>query len=350
MAELISVIVPVYNMGESLEKCVASILEQDGADYELILVDDGSKDDSWARCQRREKNDVRISAYHQENQGPGPARNLGISKARGRYAYFPDADDTLSPHALQIMLAAMKKNQSDLVVFGYQAMDQKGEVRRKKTYPEFVKDAEAIRQDFSDYASMKTKFGIKGAPWNKFFDLEIIREHHVVFPPLRRYEDEVFISRYMCWASKVQFIEDVLYTYYMNDLTLEWKKFPDDYYDLVQKFYAYCHEDVLAWNPKDTKTTQIVNEEYVDGIVRALELNYSPKYNYSSREIKRLVKQQVEQSSICSLEIYSDYSSYKKALLHLFKKKQYGAAMMAMWLKIRAEKMNMDRMSKKYRN
>ena len=348
MSELLSVIVPVYNMGVSLEKCVASILSQEDADFELILVDDGSKDDSWERCLRMQERDSRVRAYHQENQGPGPARNTGIEHANGRWAYFPDADDTLSPRAFRIMLDAIEKNGADLLVFGYQAIDQKGEVRRHKTYPELVFTGEHIRNDYAEFAGLKTKYGIQGAPWNKLFDMNLIRAHTIRYLPLRRYEDEAFITDYMCYAEKVQFIEDVLYTYYMNDLALEWKKFPDDYANIVMTFQEHRKRTVLSWNPADQETLQIATEDYVDGIVRALELFFSPKYTYSNAEIKKLVIETVEKADICVYPIYSDYSIYKKVLLHLLKRKLYGLSMLGIRFKIWAEKRGLDRASHKY--
>ncbi len=348
MSDLISVIIPVYNMGNSLETCVSSVLAQENVDFEVILVDDGSMDNSWERCLCLQEKDKRVSAFHTENRGSGPARNYGMEQAKGRYAYFPDADDQLAQGALHIMLESIRKNDADLLVFGYQALDQKGEVRRRKIYPDFVREGEAIRRDYSDYAGMKTKYGIQGAPWNKMFDLEIVRKYGIAYPPLRRHQDEGFIARYMNYSVRVQFIADVLYTHHMNDLSLEWKKFPANYTDIVRALYDTRRETILSWNPEDRKTHQIIHEEYVDALVKALELSWSPKHSFKSGERKKWIADQVEKSDICQLEIYSDYSIYKKALLHLFRMKWYGLAMLAMKMKIRAEKKGLDQMSNKY--
>lgn len=349
MADMISVVVPVYNMGDSLEKCVNSVLMQENAEFEVILVDDGSTDDSWERCQRLQQQDARVRAFHTENRGSGPARNHGIAQAQGRYVYFPDADDELAPMALSRMLAAVGESGADLLVFGYQVLDENGHVRRKKTYPAFVRDAQSIRQDYGDYAGLKTKYGIQGAPWNKLFDLSVIREYGVEYPPLRRHQDEGFIARYMCRAVKVQFIEDVLYTHYQNTLALEWKKFPVDYADIVRALYATRQETILAWNPQDKRTQQVIREELVDNLVKAMELSFSPKHQLTGRQRRDWVQKHVEESGICAFEIYSDYSRYKKVLLRLFRRKRYRLALAAMHLKTLAEKQGLDWMSKKYR-
>ena len=349
MSGLISVVVPVYNMGNSLDRCVASILSQENADFEVILVDDGSTDDSWERCQHLSQQDERVRAFHTENRGSGPARNHGIEQAQGRYVYFPDADDTLTPNALRCMLDSIQKNSADLLVFGYQVLDENGHARRIKTYPEFVQDGESIRQNYSNFAGLKTRYGIQGAPWNKLFDLDVIRQHDITYPPLRRHQDEAFIARYMCHASKVQFISDSLYTHYQNTLTLEWKKFPVDYADIVRELYKTRQDTILAWNAEDHKTHQIIHEELVDDLIKAFELSYSPKHDLTAAQRRQWVAKHVEESGICRFVIYSDYSQYKKVLLQLFRHKLYRSALTVIRLKVTADKFGMDWLSKKYR-
>lgn len=183
---------------------------------EIILVDDGSKDDSLERCLKLRDKDSRIVVYHTENQGSGPARNHGIKHASGRYIYFPDADDELDGSAISKLVYAMQDGRFDLVVFGYKSIDVNGEIILKKAYPEMEKDGSDIRLDYSDYMGASRKYGIQGAPWNKFFSLETVKEYNVEYPPLRRHQDEGFISRYMCHTNKIHFINDVLYTHYLN--------------------------------------------------------------------------------------------------------------------------------------
>lgn len=90
---LLSVIVPVYNAAATLEKCAASVLDQAPEAAELILVDDGSADDSPALCDRLAAEDCRVRVIHQKNGGASAARNAGLAAARGRYVQFVDADD-----------------------------------------------------------------------------------------------------------------------------------------------------------------------------------------------------------------------------------------------------------------
>lgn len=233
----VSIVVPVYNMGSKIEKCVHSLMEQTYKNIEIILVDDGSRDDSFAHCKELALEDCRIVAYHTENMGSGPARNYGISHATGRYIYFPDADDYLEPNAIDVMVNAMGVGDVDLVVFGYKNIGVSGKILKVKTYPELIQRGVNIRANYSDYMTTLSKLGIQGAPWNKFFDMNVIREHNISYPPLGRHQDEGFIASYMTHTTCVHFITDVLYTYYTNDLKKEWDKYPVTYIEAVCGLY-----------------------------------------------------------------------------------------------------------------
>ena len=100
MKPLVSIVIPIYNMGDSIESCVKSVLNQDYDNYEVILVDDGSKDNSLEVCNKIAATSALVKVIHTENRGSGPARNTGIENASGRYIYFPDADDYIEPNTI----------------------------------------------------------------------------------------------------------------------------------------------------------------------------------------------------------------------------------------------------------
>lgn len=109
-----SVIVPIYNREKSIKKCVDSILRQSEKDFELILVDDGSTDNSLKICKDFEKTDNRIIVIHKENGGVSSARNAGIDVARGKYVVFVDSDDYVDNNYLEIL----SSKDADLVISG----------------------------------------------------------------------------------------------------------------------------------------------------------------------------------------------------------------------------------------
>ena len=124
---LFSIIIPVYNVKEYLRKCVGSILANSFSDYEVLLVDDGSTDGSDILCDELvQENAGRVRVLHQENQGPGCARNTGVAAAEGEYLFFVDSDDSLKPDALACLAAAVKKYRADILAFDFFSDDGEG--------------------------------------------------------------------------------------------------------------------------------------------------------------------------------------------------------------------------------
>lgn len=113
--EKISVIVPVYNVARYLEQCINSILEQTYTNLEIILVDDGSTDQSGSICDLYKEKDSRITVIHKKNGGLSDARNTGLNICKGNYISFVDSDDYLSPYFYEILMSVAKKKNCDIV-------------------------------------------------------------------------------------------------------------------------------------------------------------------------------------------------------------------------------------------
>ena len=122
---VVSVIVPIYNVGNFIDKGIKNLLSQTFSDFEIILVDDGSTDDSYEKCLAWSKRDGRIRVLHQLNQGAGGARNTGIYNAKGEYIYFFDIDDEISNELLDHNVRIMQSKNVDFVLFGYKSKDIK---------------------------------------------------------------------------------------------------------------------------------------------------------------------------------------------------------------------------------
>jgi glycosyltransferase involved in cell wall biosynthesis len=336
--EKVSIVVPVYNMGDKIENCVQSLINQTYRNIEIILVDDGSKDDSYAHCFHLAEIDPRVVALHTENRGSGPARNTGIDNATGRYIYFPDADDYLDPQAIDILVKAMDNGKYDLVVFGFRNVNQDGKEIKVKQYENAEKDGDIIRSNYSPYMTTMSEFGIQGAPWNKFFDLNVIREHKVEYPPLRRHQDEGFIARYMCHAKRVHFISDVLYTYYVNDLQAEWKKYPVDYIDAVIGLYETRKETILTWNPKDYAIQNLIEREYLCNIIKSLELSFSPKMSFDKNNRIKWLKDSIEKSRISKMSTPNGIGKYQRVIHSMIMKNNVNLLYFALWFKVEMQK------------
>ena len=116
MNPTVSIIVPVYNAKNYLQRCIDSILHQEYTDYELFLVDDGSTDGSGDICDAYAAADARITVIHKENTGVSDSRNLAISQARGTYLQFLDSDDWITPDATKLFVRAATEHDCDLVI------------------------------------------------------------------------------------------------------------------------------------------------------------------------------------------------------------------------------------------
>lgn len=323
MSELVSIIVPVFNMEDTIESSVNSIRNQTYKNIEIILIDDGSTDDSYSICKLMEKTDYRLKAYHTNNMGSGPARNYGIKKASGSYVYFPDADDYLDPNAIGILVEAASKGKYDLVVFGFNCANSKGEIFRTKKYKKESQNGDNIRRSYSKYMTVMSEYGIQGAPWNKFFSLSLIKENDITYPPLRRHQDEGFIAHYMCFACSVLFVSDVLYTYYVNDLKKEWQKYPVDYINAVIGLYETRKQTIMRWNPDDAITHEMIQREYICNVIKSLELSFSPKINYNKKQRKEWIDSLISKSKIEIIDTPSILQQYQSLVLRLIKGKRH---------------------------
>lgn len=347
MNELVSVVIPVYNMENSICECLRSILAQDYPNIEIILVDDGSGDNSLEVCKKLALSDSRIKVFHTENRGSGPARNTGIDNSSGRYAYFPDADDYVAPNAISVLVKAMEEGKHDLVVFGFKNVNSKGHITSEKIYREATFDAEKLRQDYSECIGYTSKWGIQGAPWNKFFDMRVIRENKIEYPPLRRHQDEGFIARYMCYAKSVHFISDLLYTYYTNDLKKEWQKYPVDYIDAVIGLNEIRMQTIYKWNGNDTKTHDLLANEYVCNVIKALELSFSPKMKFSAHERKKWIEQNIVKAKLKIYNVTDTLGTYQKFVMKLVKKSKLSSLYLILKIKVFAEKCGLLRYRRK---
>lgn len=336
--DLVSIVIPVYNMGNKIKTCTRSIMNQTYKNIEIILVDDGSKDNSLKQCFELSQEDERIKVIHTENRGSGPARNEGIKNASGKYIYFPDADDYLDPSAIEILVRTMENAQCDLIVFGYRYVGLNGELISVKQYDNNLFKSDLVRKNYSEYFSLSGRHTIQGAPWNKFFSLEVIKDNNIFYPALRRHQDEGFIARYMNVSTNVVFIEEILYTYYVNDLEKQWDKYPVDYIEAVKGLYKERKSNVLQWNEDDMKTHDLVYSEYICGFIKAIELSFSPKHKLNYKKRKRWILERIKDSEIDVVYVPMVLGKYQKIVLDLIRKRRINKLYFILWIKVNIEK------------
>lgn len=213
---LISVIIPVYNAGRTLAATVSSVLSQDFDSFELILVNDGSKDDSGALCDRLAMSDDRIRVIHKSNGGVSSARNAGLEAACGRYVMFMDADDMLKQGALSLMYA----DDADFVVAGF----EKVEAGKRYSYvPEItcLYDGRDRMCAFFDSILNEEECYVLNSPCFKLFRLSVIREGNLAFVEGLSYaEDKIFVMTFLSRACSARTLAHAVYEYIIREGSL----------------------------------------------------------------------------------------------------------------------------------
>lgn len=209
----ISVVVPIYGVEKYLPKLLDSILVQSIKDFELLLVDDGSKDNSGKICDEYAMKDSRIKVFHKENGGVSSARNYGIKHSRGEYLYFADGDDELLPDCLEVLLSGIDNHHDvDLAIGGY-FYSSNGALRKPKPVPNI--EQLFNRNEITEEA-LHPKYYPLGMPWNNLFKKSIIVENNLLFHN-NVFEDRVFFISYLCHIKgKIYHTTTPVYIYNIN--------------------------------------------------------------------------------------------------------------------------------------
>lgn len=202
----ISVIVPVYNVENYLEECLASIFRQTFQDFELICVDDGSTDSSGALLDKISPSNANMKVFHTKNAGQSAARNFGLSHAQGRYIVFIDGDDSIVPNYLEIFYTEIEQSQSDIVVCRRKSVPAICTWEAASVTPEKIQRIEG--DIFGKYLRKEFKLGVEayGIIWRR----ELLPDNP--FVPGLIYEDYCFFyTRYFKDLRKISVVNEDLY-------------------------------------------------------------------------------------------------------------------------------------------
>lgn len=212
----ISIIVPVYNVEKYIHRCINNILAQTFTDFELILVDDGSPDNSGIFCDNYACLDPRVKVIHQENAGVSTARNKGLNQAVGEYVTFIDSDDWIPDNYLFELYHACVQNLSQVAICDYVLYSSNtSQILVSATEHEtcIMTNREAI--DFYGNLNLEKANALFRAPWAKLIKTEIAKKH--LFPEDRKYaEDAACVYRWLWDSNRVIHTNKTKYYYYQN--------------------------------------------------------------------------------------------------------------------------------------
>lgn len=226
----VSVIIPVYNAEKYLRECLDSIKKQD-CDFEAIIIDDGSLDSSSSICDEYAVSDSRFKVFHCENSGPANARNLGLSKAKGIWITFVDADDKIEPDYLKVCLSQEYKK-ADIIIANHSYLHGGNET--PKHWPnagEQINTSKGLNtlklQTLNIYARNPAQK--ISSTWGKFYRRAIISKSNLGFPQnLTYYEDAIFMWKCISYSTNIFFATDVTPRYIYREVSNSLTHLTDD--------------------------------------------------------------------------------------------------------------------------
>lgn len=219
----ISVIIPVYNAEDFLEESLNSVLNQNFKDFEVICVNDGSKDNSLNILNKYQKKDKRIKVISQKNSGDGGARNKGLKNATGDFVYFLDSDDILFPYSLEKMYDNAINNDSDLVLFKVAWLTEDKPLIYNR--PIFDFDKKFKKNNFQNFTFnyRDIKYYVMNSGyfpiWAKFYRKRFLDNfpNDLIFSENTAFGDVLFHITSLILASKISFVDDFLYQYRLSN-------------------------------------------------------------------------------------------------------------------------------------
>ena len=318
MEELISVIVPIYNVYDYLEKCINSIIHQTYSNLEIILIDDGSDDGCSLICDEYKKLDNRIKVIHKKNEGLSSARNTGLDIATGSLINFVDSDDYLELNMLEELKNNMDKYHSDISICDFYYI--KNNRRREHNYL----DREFIVDGKNKFVYLENEYGLLTIyAWNKLYKRELFNS--IRYPKGKIYEDSYIICDLLDKAKAVSYLIKPLYNYvyrknsivntfslnHFDKITSSNRKITfynkKEYYDLEKKELNKKH-NIITYNLAKMKTYGIDNKDtwnhYYNELVAT---SNSIKWKDSNKYTKRFKVLGKNYITFKSLEYYIYY-------------------------------------------
>ena len=242
--ELVSVIVPIYNVEDTLERCIDSILQQTYMNIEIILVNDSSPDDSETICQKYKSEHPNIIKYFKkENEGLGLTRNYGMKRANGNYVVFVDSDDYIEKDMITQMMQCAVDNNADIVAssFVYNGHTQ-AEVGGEKLYIG-KKEIQSLINRMSGNKNCKTNDQFNVSACTKLYSKHFLDQHVLVFKSEREYiwEDMAFnVDAFSC-AERIYVMDSAFYHYDYNPESLT-HSYDANRFEKIMKMYCYLKD------------------------------------------------------------------------------------------------------------
>ena len=293
----VSVIIPIFNAEKSISTMLHCLESQLLIDYEVILIDDGSRDCSLEICKKYAIKDKRFTVFHQENNGVSSARNLGLSKAQGEFITFLDADDEIPSNYLEKLLKTAIDNKADISVCDVTVINNNQETKRFTCPEKKLTKTQALNHVLSREA-------INSGPYAKLFRRSVIGKS--IFPRLKAYEDIIFVVDVFDKAQNIVSTNETEYKYIQNQdgAMSSFLSMPSEDIIVASEYligFIECHPNL---SPKCFYTTVSHLMQYCQSI--------NDKSSSFTKKAKRLIKNNNQKI------IFSPAFSWKEKMYYLF--------------------------------
>lgn len=253
---MVSVIIPVYNVEKYIEQCINSILNQTYKNIEIVIVDDGSTDNSYNIIKKYIKSSDNIRYIKQDNQGVSEARNKGLNKARGEFILFVDPDDYLELDCIEKMINKIKSTQSDIVISGFRAFYE----NKKNADKYHIYSLSDKVYNSEEVINMLLEQIVKGYVWDKLFRRESLIKHNFKFEKGRYVQDWFPVFKEIYMSRTISFIDSPLYNYRLREGSTVHKrnmKITEDYYHATMSIKEYIINNHINVNKRSMNTFKI---------------------------------------------------------------------------------------------
>lgn len=299
MKDLVSIVVPVYNKEKYIRKCLESIAKQSYSRVQVIIIDDGSTDESLKIIDEVIKKDTRFEVHSQSNKGAAIARNYGLSFVKGKYVAFIDGDDYVKPNFIKKLL---EYKNYDLVISGY------CQIENNRCINTIIPERKIIDKDhLKNYLFNESNFNYCALVWNKLFRTDIIKENNIKFENLEIAEDTIFVFNYLKYCKKIVAIKDTDYCNVIvsNTLSRKWIK---NLWNLM-----------LRVEKESKKIFELKNDKYWNFLMLKLIKITLGNYSINYYEFKKVFKTIKESRQFKKISLKCITSIKNKALFILIK-------------------------------
>ncbi len=330
MAPFISIVMPVYNVEKYIEKSIQSVLAQTFTDFELLLVDDCSPDNSGKICDTFAKMDDRIKVVHlPQNGGVANARNTVMIPADGEYLCFLDSDDHFDSDMLEVLADSVKKNPAQAVVFGlieeyYNDNDILKSTKTVTCESKIIKNKKDLREEI---LKLEAK-DLYGYPCNKMYNVAYLKETKAVFPRMRFNEDIIFNIDYFMNAESCNLINFAPYHYVKHTGSTTGSFIPTYYKDIMVKIDR-LYSQLEYWDMLTPENLEFLALRYTRYFFSALERNCDKRSKMSHRDRKKFFKEAVKNPRYIRLSKHLKGSGFIGILAKILRTKNSDLCLMA---------------------